>query len=502
MITFVPPSHVERTRVASAAAMLREVADRVAMVTDDDLVALARGAEALGRHVDALRTRIAGEVDARSDRDAAGRTDDDRLSTRYGCRNGVELLERTTRASVKTLRQRVRLDRHTRTTTTLTGHVRPARFPDVSDAFRSGALSMDAACYLTDEFTRLEHRGHASPEEMTIAEEEIVRSVTTGADGVPADDAADVLTDGVLPETFDEFRVVVDTWSTFLARDGVEPDAEYAERFRGLNLGRVRDGVVPISGNLVPEAAAGLQLLFDAHNGSTTRFRTSPEDSPTGAAWSDDEQIHDPRTAPQKRHDVLVSIIQTAAAATDTPSLGGAAPTLQVSTTAGNLDGGVATIDRTQTAVPASLAHRIACTGAVQKVVFDQYGRILRLGAPDRLFNAHQRRAIGARDGGCIIPGCSIPAAWCEVHHVTEYAHGGPTHTDNGVLLCWAHHHGLEKSGWQIQMRGGTPYVKAPGWIDPRGIFRAVRNQRTERERVRQRSRYEPPPLQLPIPTG
>lgn len=352
MFTLVHPSHVERTRVASAEAMLREVTDRVAMVTDEDLVALARGAETLGRHVDALRTRIAGEVDVRSDREAVARTDDDRLSSRYGCRNAVELLERTTRASVKTLRQRGRLDRHTRTHTTLTGHVRPARFPEVSCAFRSGTLSMDAACYLTDEFPRLERRGHTSAKERTIAEEEIIRATPTAIDGVPAHDTAEAPDDGVLPETFDEFRIVVDTWSTFLARDGIEPDAEYAERFRGLNLGRMRDGLVPVSGNLVPEAAAGLQLLFDAHNGSTTRFRTSPEDAPASAAWTDDEQVHDPRTAPQKRHDVLVSIIQTAAAATDTPSLGGAAPTLQISTTVGDLDDGTAILDRTQTPVP------------------------------------------------------------------------------------------------------------------------------------------------------
>src|SRR5699024_886279 len=150
-------------------------------------------------------------------------------------------------------------------------------------------------------------------------------------------------------------------------------------------------------------------------------------------------------------HDVVVSMIQTSAASTETPSLGGAAPTLLVTTTADDLDGGVASIDGTDVPVPASLAHRIACTGAVQKLVFDRTGRIVRLGTAERLFNAHQRRAIGARDGGCVIPGCSIPAAWCEIHHVTEHSHDGATHTDNGVLLCWAHHHGLENSGWEIR---------------------------------------------------
>nr|WP_281069497.1 HNH endonuclease signature motif containing protein [Microbacterium amylolyticum] len=76
----------------------------------------------------------------------------------------------------------------------------------------------------------------------------------------------------------------------------------------------------------------------------------------------------------------------------------------------------------------------------------------------------------------CIIPGCPVPASQCEVHHVTEHSRGGPTHTDNGVLLCWHHHHRLDTSGWEIQMRHGRPYVKAPEWVDRRRIYRPVRN--------------------------
>src|SRR5690606_23733662 len=107
--------------------------------------------------------------------------------------------------------------------------------------------------------------------------------------------------------------------------------------------------------------------------------------------------------------------------------------------------------------LPARLAHRIACTGAVQKIVFDRAGRIVQIGSPERLFTPAQRRAITARDGGCIIPGCLVPASQCEIHHVTEHAHGGPTHTDNGVLLCWWHHHRLDDNGWTIHMRKGVP---------------------------------------------
>src|SRR5699024_1498903 len=125
--------------------------------------------------------------------------DNERLSTRYGCTNGMELLARTTKSSTTTLRQRVRLDRHTRTHSTLTGHERPAAFPEVAAALRSGRLGLDVAGYLTDEFTRLERRGGVSPHEMAVAEREIIASAVDGFDraGGAARDAG---TDEAPPE--------------------------------------------------------------------------------------------------------------------------------------------------------------------------------------------------------------------------------------------------------------------------------------------------------------
>ncbi|WP_460572313.1 HNH endonuclease signature motif containing protein [Humibacter soli] len=81
---------------------------------------------------------------------------------------------------------------------------------------------------------------------------------------------------------------------------------------------------------------------------------------------------------------------------------------------------------------------------------------------------------MAARDGGCAIPGCRIPASWCEVHHVQEHSRGGPTHTDNGVTLCWFHHRTINTNGWAIRMRHGVPHVQAPGWIDPTRQWQAV----------------------------
>jgi hypothetical protein len=114
-------------------------------------------------------------------------------------------------------------------------------------------------------------------------------------------------------------------------------------------------------------------------------------------------------------------------------------------------------------------------------------GDIKALTVTDRVFTHWQRKAIGARDGGCIIPGCCIRAAWCEVHHVIDHAKGGPTAVDNGVLLCWHHHRTIETSGWEIRMVDGVPRVRPPTWVDPVRQWRAA-NRVLQRSLERKRS--------------
>lgn len=480
-----------RAVVADAQALLAGVRSRVEGASDADLVALAGEVEGLGRVVDALRVRVAGEVDARS-----GRSGDDRLSARFGCRSAVELLERATGASPLTVNHRIRLDSHTRPRLSLLGETLPASFPVVADALRDGVLGVEAARVITDALHRARRHGTALAEHVAVAEQQLVASAT----GRPTEED---LPDGEapVPVTFALLRVQADAWAAWLDPDGAEPDAERASRNRSLTLGTPRNGLVPIRGELMPETAAGLQRMFDAYLNPAVDFTptgslgdglgTDPETRGPDDPWSRDEIVHDPRTASQKRHDVLTAVIHTAAKDPDAPTLGGAAPTLLVTITDDALaPGGTAQLEGTDLPVPASVAHRIACTGAVQKVFLNPEGRIIRLGSPERVFNAHQRRAITARDGGCIIPGCSIPAAWCEIHHVEEHSKGGATHTDNGVLLCWWHHHNLDRSGWRIRMRNGLPEVSAPAWIDRHRTYRPARPpHRTARTPARARAR-------------
>jgi len=194
-----------------------------------------------------------------------------------------------------------------------------------------------------------------------------------------------------------------------------------------------------------------------------------------------DGALLDDRSQPQRQHDALAMALSVAAASRDLPTIGGAAPTLIVSVREQDADAehGWAHAEGIDQPVTVQAARHVACSGVIQRVTLGAKGRVLRLGTEERVFNRHQRRAITLRDGGCIIPGCGVPAAWCELHHVTDYAHGGPTHTDNGVMLCWHHHRFIDTGPWRIRMNRGAPEVQAPSWFDPSMRWRPVTKSRT-----------------------
>jgi hypothetical protein len=88
---------------------------------------------------------------------------------------------------------------------------------------------------------------------------------------------------------------------------------------------------------------------------------------------------------------------------------------------------------------PAS-ARRIACDAGIIPVVLGHHGEVLDQGAMERCFTLAQVRALWRRDQHCTFPGCDIPAAWCDAHHLIHWADGGPTDLSNAALLCARHH--------------------------------------------------------------
>ncbi|PWD52298.1 hypothetical protein C8046_02395 [Serinibacter arcticus] len=109
--------------------------------------------------------------------------------------------------------------------------------------------------------------------------------------------------------------------------------------------------------------------------------------------------------------------------------------------------------------VPAGLLRRLACDADVIPVVLGGGSELLDLGTKQRLVPAALRKALIARDGGCLFPGCPIPPTWTEGHHVITWAAGGPTTSGNTCLLCPAHHHAVHLGRWVVERTSST----APG---------------------------------------
>ncbi len=114
-----------------------------------------------------------------------------------------------------------------------------------------------------------------------------------------------------------------------------------------------------------------------------------------------------------------------------------------------------------------------ACDADRYRVVVNAEGEVLDIGRDSRDWTPPIRRAVVARDGGCVFPGCDRPPSWCDVHHCWEWDHGGPTCRDNGALLCRRHHTFIHAKKWRVvipKARGkpqvlkpdGTPFTITP----------------------------------------
>jgi hypothetical protein len=115
---------------------------------------------------------------------------------------------------------------------------------------------------------------------------------------------------------------------------------------------------------------------------------------------------------------------------------------------------------------PATL-HLLACTATIRTAILAPNGALLDLGRTQRLASSAQKTALIARDRGCVIPGCTVPADACDAHHITWWTHGGPTDIDNLALACGRHHDEIHHGTWELTMTDGVPWVTPPRWIDP-----------------------------------
>jgi hypothetical protein len=452
---------------------------------DERLLAAIGVAARISRRAEAVLMDGAAEVEYR----ATVPPGEERISNRYGCRNASELVQRVTRVSSRSAASLLTAGRAiVRDVAPSSGETLPAEYPAVRAEVAAGRVGVDGVLAVVGPLAGITL---AAGTGARLAADEELAAVIRG-EGVDAGP----------PPCADDLRALATVWAAYLDQDGAEPRETAAIRKRGITLGVCRDGLVPLRGNLLPEVAGQLQLVFDsilnpkADDAESVapgpRFGESlpsAEHASSGEAPSDDVAEH--RTRTQRQHDAFATAMFKVAGSGALPALGGTAPTLVVSVRAEDLRGGrgYAHIDGIDEPVSLTFARQIACAGAVQRVLSDERDRIVAIETSDRVFTHHQRKALALRDGGCLIPGCRVAASWCEIHHVTEHAKGGATHTDNGVLLCWWHHRTLDQGMWGIRMNRGIPEVRGPKWWDPSARWRPTTTSPTRmRERLHRRT--------------
>ncbi len=161
----------------------------------------------------------------------------------------------------------------------------------------------------------------------------------------------------------------------------------------------------------------------------------------------------DERNRERRLADALVELCGHALDGGALPQHSGQRPHLQVTVTLATLQGkpGSPAAELEMAGpIAGETARRLGCDAAVSRVVFGPGSTVLDVGRATRVPQPATRRAVIARDRGCVWPGCGRPASWGEIHHLHHWAHGGSTDLDNLVVICRAHHFRVHEVGWRL----------------------------------------------------
>jgi hypothetical protein len=321
---------------AQAIGLLEGVpADPLTLLGDDEICRRVLEIERIGRIVDALRLRVAAEVEERAVRITDGTSMS--LARRLGVVNGTQVLERLARISQSEAARRIRLGQQISSRVSIGGEVLPAPFPVLAQAVTAGEVGIDAVAAIVGPLAETARR--ADPEQLAEAERHLVDEARCG-----------------MP---DLLRVQARVLSQALDPDGAEPRETELRCRRSLRIGREVNGMTPFHGLADPVGAALLRAAI--------ADRTAPHRTPRFVADDelaverDDEgaPIRDERLREQRAYDVLVGLLTAGIRADRDPATPlHAVATVQAVVTANDLarGSGLAWLDDVAEPVPASTA--------------------------------------------------------------------------------------------------------------------------------------------------
>lgn len=445
-----------------------EIPSAVRRLADDGVVALIQHATMLVRGAESVRIAGSGAVAARSTRDAGHGG----LAQRRGHRSSVSLIQDLTGTTRADAAKQVRLgealaaglagdsmDETDAATEPATAGSKPPRpwHAVLGDALMNGKLTSAQHDAI--------HRGLGEPPAFGDGDgDSNAHSETAAAREAWATAAAQLIEEAAV-RTVEELASAARTIRDLLDPAGAE--RRFEERFQGRSFRTWtdRDGTRRGTFAFDDEGGAWVEAIIATAlrpRRGGPRF-VDPDEKARAA-----ELVDDPRTNDQLAYDLILDVLRAGALA-DAEAVFGtrqagirivATQTALADATAGRAS--VALLEDADAALPGWLVATRTCDIGTRTVTLDLIGNPLDLGREQRLFSSRQRLTLAIRDGGCRIPGCDRPASYCEAHHIDQYAHGGRTDVDRGILLCRFHHMQLHHGGWRITRDGKDDFLLHP----------------------------------------
>ena len=380
-----------------------------------------------------------------------------------GYRNAAEFLRARLRIGIGEARRRLALANDVLPGAGITGQEIPARRQRLADALHTGQVPSRSATIISTALDKAQH--FTDPDTLTGMEHALT---TTATQSDP-----------------DFVTKMANRWIDHIDQNGPEPTEEALRHVQGAFLRRRRrHGLHHLE---IFATTEQYETLTTAMNAATNPRLTNTTNTQTGTTGP---QL-DRRSRAQKLLDGLVGACAVAMTTGKLPSNGGLRPQLTVTidhhdlfqhlthtTTSATKETNTPKQPRPRNTVSTGTAtftgpihpntiRKIACDADILPVLLGTDSQILDIGRTTRIFPPHIRKAITARDGGCAFPDCTLPAPWCEAHHITYWSQGGTTGTNNATLLCSHHHHLIHKEHWRITIQNGVPWFIPPPHIDP-----------------------------------
>ena len=244
----------------------------------------------------------------------------------------------------------------------------------------------------------------------------------------------DVILDAARELSPSGFRQVMAHWRSCCDAVTDHDDARKQVEGNYLDINRTFSSVGHLDGSLDPVSTKALIDVLDAME------PPDPVEGPTP-----------PRTLAQRRAAALIRLVTgdtpppvTIDVIIDADALAGRSPSELMNHCCELAGSGP---------ISPALAQTLACDAAIGRILMRGSSEVIDLGRRTRLVTPAQRRALGIRDGGCVEPGCTAPAHWCDGHHILHWTAHGPTNMTNLELRCRRHHLLQHQRDLEAQLR-------------------------------------------------